>query len=64
LFVFQVGKKRNDVLSIIKENPLGENAMLIGRVTSKFSNKVIMKTTLGVKRIVSMFLGENLPRIC
>jgi hydrogenase expression/formation protein HypE len=61
---FSSWKKRNDVLSIIKENPLGENAMLIGRVTSKFSNKVIMKTTLGVKRIVSMFLGENLPRIC
>lgn len=61
---FTSWEDRKKALSIIKENHLGKDAMLIGKVTSKFSNRVVMKTTLGTKKVVSMFLGENLPRIC
>lgn len=52
------------VLTVMKENPYGADASIIGEVTAEHKGKVIMKTRLGASRIVDMLSGELLPRIC
>jgi hydrogenase expression/formation protein HypE len=52
------------ILAKMKENPYGRNAAIIGRITSDYAGKVVMKTKLGSSRIVDMLSGELLPRIC
>ncbi len=52
------------VLTVMKENPYGADASIIGEVTAAHKGKVIMKTRLGASRIVDMLSGELLPRIC
>ncbi|NQZ78311.1 MAG: hydrogenase expression/formation protein HypE [Ekhidna sp.] len=42
----------------------GQNATVIGEVTSNHQGQVIMKSTIGGSRVVSMLPGEQLPRIC
>ncbi len=52
------------VLSVIKQNEFGKDAVIIGEVTNENPRRVIMKTSIGSKRIVDMLSGEQLPRIC
>jgi len=53
------------VLNILNNNPLGSKAKIIGRVTKKDEEcLVIVKTRLGGKRIIDVLYGEGLPRIC
>ncbi len=52
------------VLSVIKQNEFGKEAVIIGEVTQENPGRVIMKTSIGSKRIVDMLSGEQLPRIC
>lgn len=42
----------------------GENATVIGEVTGGRSSKVVLRSGIGGKRVVSMLVGEQLPRIC
>lgn len=39
-------------------------AKCIGEVTSTYPKKVIVRSGIGGKRVVSMLIGEQLPRIC
>lgn len=51
--------------SLIKSShPLGEGASLIGRVGEGEAHAVILQSSIGAHRIVDMFTGEQLPRIC
>ncbi|MFZ2323706.1 MAG: hydrogenase expression/formation protein HypE [Ignavibacteriaceae bacterium] len=52
------------VLAVMKNNKLGLDASIIGEVNEQNYGKVIMKTTIGSKRVVDMLSGEQLPRIC
>ena len=52
------------VLGIMQENPKCANASFIGKVTSDYPKKVIVKSGIGGRRVVSMLIGEQLPRIC
>jgi len=52
------------VLSKMRHNQYGQEATVIGEVTSKHPGRVIMKTPLGTSRIIDMLTGEQLPRIC
>lgn len=52
------------VLEALKRHPLGKNGCLIGKVISKQEAPLIMKTTLGPTRIITLPVGEQLPRIC
>ncbi|MBK6797282.1 MAG: hydrogenase expression/formation protein HypE [Acidobacteria bacterium] len=52
------------VLSIMGSHPLGIGATVIGRVTDSRDSLVTMKSAIGANRIVDMFSGEQLPRIC
>ncbi|MHB1414885.1 MAG: hydrogenase expression/formation protein HypE [Chloroflexota bacterium] len=42
----------------------GEQAAVIGEVTSGPAGRVLMRTTIGGTRVVDMLAGELLPRIC
>ena len=44
--------------------PGGENAERIGTVTDDSPGGVTLKSRIGASRIVDMFTGEQLPRIC
>jgi hydrogenase expression/formation protein HypE len=51
------------VMEILKEHPLGKDASIIGKVTSKFKG-VRLKTKIGGERALEILEEELLPRIC
>jgi hydrogenase expression/formation protein HypE len=51
-------------LAAMKASPYGEEAAIIGAVTTGPAGKVYVQTTFGAKRIMDMLVGEQLPRIC
>ena len=53
-----------DVLSAMKSDPLGKEAVHIGTITEGPGGMVLMNTAIGGQRIVDMLVGEQLPRIC
>ena len=52
------------VLHAMRTSRYGEEAVIIGEVTSAPQGRVLLKTALGSTRIVDMLAGEMLPRIC
>ncbi|HMO16059.1 MAG TPA: hydrogenase expression/formation protein HypE [Pirellulaceae bacterium] len=52
------------VVTAMRNHPLGSRAALIGRVVADEHNMVVARTSLGGHRIVTMPIGEQLPRIC
>jgi hydrogenase expression/formation protein HypE len=57
-------KSVNRILSLLKKNPLGRNAKIIGEMVKEPKRRVILHTILGTQRIVDMLTSEPLPRIC
>ena len=53
-----------DVLKVMKGYPEGIEARLIGEITEEHKGKVCLKTMVGGMRIIDMFVGDQLPRIC
>jgi len=51
-------------LAVLRADPLGARAALVGRVTDEHPGKVALVTPLGGKRLLGMLEGEQLPRIC
>ncbi len=51
-------------LSILRGHPLGKEAAIIGEVNDKESEFVVAQNEYGGSRILDMFSGEQLPRIC
>jgi len=54
----------NDILSLIKQHPLGKEAAIIGEVTHDPRYLVELTTPYGGKRIVHWRYDDQLPRIC
>lgn len=52
------------LLGVMREQPLGQDATLIGEVVEDHPGLVVMKSLVGGERIVAMLSGEQLPRIC
>ena len=52
------------VLGILHAHPLGQNAALIGYVTAEHKQMLVARTAMGANRVISMQIGEQLPRIC
>ena len=57
-------EKAHAVLNVMKSDPLGKDAVVIGEVVAEPKGRVLMKTLIGGTRIVDMLSGEQLPRIC
>ena len=51
-------------LSILREDSVCANATQIGSVTSAGDGVVLLKSQIGVDRLVDLLSGEQLPRIC
>ncbi len=63
--VAAVDEARADgVLAAMRAHPLGENAVMIGRVVDDHPGRVVLETPIGGRRILDMMSGEQLPRIC
>ncbi len=57
----QVAEK---ALNVLRKNPKGKNAEIIGEITNKFKGLVGLKTKFGGTRLIDMPAGEQFPRIC
>ncbi|MDX2077656.1 MAG: hydrogenase expression/formation protein HypE [bacterium] len=51
-------------LDVLHRHPQTDGACLIGRVTDGKPNRVTITSPIGAERILEMFSGEQLPRIC
>jgi hydrogenase expression/formation protein HypE len=52
------------VLDTLVAHPLGQKAAIIGEITAQHAGRVVLRTSLGARRILAMLAGEQLPRIC
>ena len=52
------------MLQIMRDDPLGKNAQIIGRCIEDENHFVQMETGFGGGRMVDWLTGEQLPRIC
>jgi hydrogenase expression/formation protein HypE len=58
-----VKEKATEILEVLRKTKEGKDAAIIGEVTA--GNKtVILRTSVGGKRIVDMPIGDPVPRIC
>jgi hydrogenase expression/formation protein HypE len=51
-------------LKLLRSQPSGEQASIIGSVVPDKGGLVTIKSRIGTTRIVDMLSGEQLPRIC
>jgi hydrogenase expression/formation protein HypE len=48
----------------MRRHPQGREACIVGEIVEDAARLVVLKTTVGGRRIVDMLQGEQLPRIC
>ncbi|MCL2142984.1 MAG: hydrogenase expression/formation protein HypE [Methanomassiliicoccaceae archaeon] len=53
----------DDILKVLKAHPYGKDANIIGYATSRTKN-VVMRTSVGGRRIIEPPIGDPVPRIC
>ncbi|KAA6461315.1 hydrogenase expression/formation protein HypE [Acidobacteria bacterium AB60] len=51
-------------LAVLRNHPLGRDAARIGSVTAEHPGLLVARTGMGANRVVSIPVGEQLPRIC
>jgi hydrogenase expression/formation protein HypE len=54
----------DEVLRVIRADPLGQQAAVMGRVVDGHPGRVFLRSSVGGMRAVDMLSGEQLPRIC
>lgn len=54
----------DNLLSVMRDHPLGKEAAIIGEVVEDEHQMVEMETRFGGRRVVDWMAGEPLPRIC
>jgi hydrogenase expression/formation protein HypE len=64
LIAFVKAADAEKILSLMKQNPYGREAVVIGKVIEQGKSQVRLKTAIGGTRLVDMLPGEMLPRIC
>lgn len=52
------------LVNAMRRHPLGTRAAVIGHVTGQHSRIVVARTAIGGRRVVTLPVGEQLPRIC
>ena len=56
--------RAEQAVAVMRDDPLGARAAVIGRVRSGNPGRVVLNTGIGGRRLVHMLEGEQLPRIC
>jgi hydrogenase expression/formation protein HypE len=64
LLLFAAPESAAKAIEIMRRNPLGIDAAIIGEVTGKGAGRISLETCSGGYRSVEMLSGEQLPRIC
>jgi hydrogenase expression/formation protein HypE len=64
MVIFAPERDISKIIDMLRRNPVTTGATVIGQVESDKSALVTIKSSIGVSRIVDMFSGEQLPRIC
>jgi hydrogenase expression/formation protein HypE len=60
-----VAPERADVaLNVLRSQPLGAKAAIIGEVRATPAGMVFLRTEIGGSRVLDMLVGDPLPRIC
>jgi hydrogenase expression/formation protein HypE len=54
----------NEIVELMLKEEEGQGAAIIGTVVEEHPGKVVLQSSIGGKRVVSMQVGEQLPRIC
>jgi hydrogenase expression/formation protein HypE len=62
--LFVAASEADRALEVMGACTLGSGACVVGRVTEDPPAMVTLKSRIGATRIVDMFSGEQLPRIC
>ncbi len=57
-------ERADAVIARLQAHPLGGRAVVIGRITDQQRGIVVARTPFGGSRIISLPLGDQLPRIC
>jgi len=63
LMVAGAGQEKR-VIDILRSDPHGKDAGIIGEIMPDKKKLVILNTSIGGKRILDMLTGQQLPRIC
>ncbi|MEN1680132.1 MAG: hydrogenase expression/formation protein HypE [Planctomycetota bacterium] len=64
LVCFVPADQADAALAAMRKSPHGEDAAVIGRVVEDHPGTVAAVTPIGAKRVVTVPVGEQLPRIC
>lgn len=64
LVAFVAAADAERALTVMRADPVGAGACMVGHVLPSTAAPVIMKSRIGANRIVDMLSGEQLPRIC
>lgn len=64
VLVFVENNNTKQVLNIMHASSLGQDARVIGTVTSQPAGQVGLRTAIGGIRLLDMLVGDQLPRIC
>ena len=56
--------KEDTILKMLRSDPLGMKAEVIGEITADHKGKAVMQSIVGGRRMIDMLSGEMLPRIC
>jgi hydrogenase expression/formation protein HypE len=52
------------LLNAMRAHPRGTGAAIIGEVVAQHAGTVVLRSTIGGERVVTLLSGEQLPRIC
>ena len=61
---FAPAEAAEPLLAALRAAPHGGGAVVVGRVVAEHSGRVTVRSALGGSRLLDMFSGEQLPRIC
>ena len=61
---FVAPEAADEVLAILRAHPLGREAARIGTDTGQHKGMLVARTAVGANRVISIPVGEQLPRIC
>ncbi|NJD09120.1 MAG: hydrogenase expression/formation protein HypE [Gemmatimonadetes bacterium] len=64
LIAIVAGARAAEALAILRRDPLGAEAAVIGAVVADHPGRVLARSRIGGSRVVDMLSGEQLPRIC
>ncbi|MBB3841500.1 hydrogenase expression/formation protein HypE [Runella defluvii] len=61
---FVPAEKAEEIVQKLRTLEYGQDAAIIGEVTTEHPKQVVLHSRIGGKRVVNMLVGEQLPRIC